>query len=217
MLEDLKAMLARRNSEQNMTGRLVPPQPPPKIDNPVPLSPQLQRPGTIMRNPQPKEAAPETSAAASAASEKSIAIVAKLLDSYVTKIAAISNSSVEQSMTLAKLVNTTVESFSQQAAALPGKFNESFLALGPVLDNFNKGADNLSSAVGGIPSTIAITSNNTTSINFTGPLELNTDSLEKAIATQTLVASNTTTKGNPAMLGDLQVLGRTRSVATPIV
>ena len=137
----------------------------------------------------------------------------KLLDTYVGKIAAISNSSVEQSMTLAKLVNTTVESFSQQAAALPGKFNESFLALGPVLENFNKGADNLSNAVASIPSDIAITSNNTTSINFTGPLKLETDDLEKAIAKQAL-ASNTTTNGNPATLKDVLAFGRTRPVAT---
>lgn len=180
-------------------------------------TPQLKAPPVVKPAPSTKDTQQSGSNqanAASAASEKSLEIT-KQLNSFVKQIVAISNSSIEQSMTLAKLVNTTVESFSQQAAALPGKFNESFLALGPVLDNFNKGADNLSNAVGSIPNNIALTSNNTTSINFTNSLDLNTDSLEKAIATQAL-ASNTTTKGNPAMLGDLQVLGRTRSVATNI-
>ena len=177
-------------------------------------TPPLKAPAPVKPVPVAPAVDKSASAAASAASDKSIAML-KLLDTYVGKIAAISNSSVEQSMTLAKLVNTTVESFSQQAAALPGKFNESFLALGPVLENFNKGADNLSNAVASIPSDIAITSNNTTSINFTGPLKLETDDLEKAIAKQT-VASNTGTNRNPATLGDVLVFGRTRSVATPI-
>lgn len=148
------------------------------------------------------------------ASDKGLQYVQEL-NKAVDKIAAISNASVDRAMQLVTLVETTVQSFSQQTALFPDRISEAFAALVPAIDTFNSSAGTLSNAVGSIPTTIALTSNNTTSINFTGPLDLNTDSLEKAIANQTY-ASNTTTNGNPAMLGDLQVLGRTRSVANMV-
>lgn len=162
-----------------------------------------------MRNPPPKEAPAES---VSKSSDKSVSLAAQELNKALDKIAAISNTSVDRAMQLVTLVETTVQSFSQQTALFPDRISEAFAVLVPAIDTFNSSAGTLSNTIGSIPTNIALTSNNTTSINFTNSLDLNTDSLEKTIATQT-VASNTGTNGNPAMLGDLQVLGRTRPVA----
>ena len=190
---------------------------------PSPIVPVQQSPNLAPIQQSPKLAPPPATdtqksgfnQANSAASDKALQL-AQELNKAVDKIAAISNTSVDRAMQLVTLVETTVQSFSQQTALFPDRISEAFAVLVPAIDTFNSSAGTLSNAVGSIPTNIALTSNNTTSINFTNSLDLNTDSLEKAIATQALAANNNT-NGNPAMLGDVMVFGRTRSVATPIV